>query len=154
MVGPGFAQGSQFTKIKHRKVLKLIMAGDSFQIQIRHIQVAKKDVADLLVETVGATKAGVAQVQLLMKLAGKYSNCRSKEDGGNLGWVEMGWNPEDPRIPRGGFRKLENEELHDIICQALEKKEIEQGLVFGPVQTKQGYHAVIISNEFKTDRIL
>ncbi len=91
MVGPEFAQGSQFTKIKHRKVLKLIMAGASFQIQIRHIQVAKKDVADLLVETVGATKAGVSQVQLLMKLAGKYSNCRSKEDGGNLGWVEMGW---------------------------------------------------------------
>ena len=130
------------------------MAGASFQIQVRHIQVAKKEVADLLMETVGSTKAGVPQVQLLMKLAGKYSTCRSKDDGGNLGWVEMGWNPEDPRKPRGGFRKLENKELHDIIGKALEKNEIEQGVVFGPVQTKQGYHVVIISNEFKTNRIL
>ena len=130
------------------------MAGASFQIQVRHIQVAKKEVADLLMETVGSSKAGVPQVQLLMKLAGKYSTCRSKDDGGNLGWVEMGWNPEDPRKPRGGFRKLENEELHDIIGKALEKNEIDQGVVFGPVQTKQGYHVVIISNEFKTNRIL
>ncbi len=130
------------------------MAGTLFQIQVRHIQVDKKEVADLLMETVGAAKQGVPQVQLLMKLAGKYSNCRSKEDGGNLGWVEMGWNPEDPRKPRGGFKKLENEELHDIISEALDKNEIEQGLVFGPVQTKQGYHVVIIANEFKTDRIL
>jgi hypothetical protein len=130
------------------------MAGASFQIQVRHIQVAKKEVADLLMETVGSSKAGVPQVQLLMKLAGKYSTCRSKDDGGNLGWVEMGWNPEDPRKPRGGFRKLENEELHVIIGKALEKNEIEQGVVFGPVQTKQGYHVVIISNEFKTNRIL
>ncbi len=144
----------EFTKVKHREVLNLIMAGASFQIQVRHIQVAKKEVADLLMETVGSSKEGVPQVQLLMKLAGKYSTCRSKDDGGNLGWVEMGWNPEDPRKPRGGFRKLENKELHDIIGKALEKNEIEQGVVFGPVQTKQGYHVVIISNEFKTNRIL
>ena len=130
------------------------MAGFSFQIQVRHIQVANKEIADLLVETIGGAKAGVAQVQLLMKLAGKYSNCRSKDDGGNLGWVEMGWNPEDPRSPRGGFKKLENEELHGVISQALKKNEIYQGTVYGPVQTKQGYHVLIIANEFKTDRIL
>ena len=40
------------------------MAGASFQIQVRHIQVAKKEVADLLMETVGSSKAGVPQVQL------------------------------------------------------------------------------------------
>ena len=130
------------------------MAGFSFQIQVRHIQVDSKKVADLLVETIGEGKPGVAQVQLLMKLAEKYSTCRSKNDGGNLGWVEMGWNPEDPRSPRGGFKKLENEELHDIISNALEKKEITQGAIHGPVQTKQGYHVLIIANEFKTDRIL
>ena len=130
------------------------MAEASLQIQVRHIQVAKKEIADLLVETIGETKAGVPQVQLLMKLAGKYSDCSSKSDGGNLGWVEMGWNPEDPRKPRGGFQKLENEELHDIISQALEKNEMAQGAVYGPVETRQGYHILIISNEFKTDRIL
>ena len=130
------------------------MAGASFQIQVRHVQVAKKEIADLLVTTIGEAKTGVPQVQLLMKLARKYSNCPSKGDGGNLGWVEMGWNPEDPRKPRGGFQKLENEELHDIVSQALEKNEIMQGTVYGPVKTKQGYHVLIISNEFKTDRIL
>ena len=130
------------------------MAGASFQIQVRHIQVANKEIADLLVETIRGAKAGVAQVQLLMKLAGKYSNCRSKDDGGNLGWVEVGWNPEDPRSPRGGFKKLENEELQDIVCHALQKKEVHQGIVYGPVQTKQGCHVLIIANEFKTDRIL
>ena len=130
------------------------MAGFSFQIQVRHIQVANKEIADLLVETIRGAKAGVAQVQLLMKLAGKYSNCLSKDDGGNLGWVEVGWNPEDPRSPRGGFKKLENEELQDIVCHALQKKEVHQGIVYGPVQTKQGYHVLIIANEFKTDRIL
>ena len=130
------------------------MAGASFQIQVRHIQVSKKEVADLLVETIRETKIGVPQVQLLMKLAGKFSECSSKGDGGNLGWVEMGWNPEDPRKPRGGFQKLENEELHDVISQALEKKEMAQGTVYGPVKTRQGYHVLIIANEFKTDRIL
>ncbi len=130
------------------------MAGSSFQIQVRHIQVANKKVADLLVSTIREAKSGVAQVKLLMKLSEKYSNCRSKNDGGNLGWVEMGWNPEDPRSPRGGFKKLENEELHDIISSALEKNDIHQGLIYGPVQTKQGYHVIIIANEFKTDRIL
>lgn len=130
------------------------MAGSSFQIQIRHIQTAKKAIADLLVETIGGAKTGVGQVQLLMKLAVKYSSCRSKDDGGNLGWVEMGWNPEDPRSPRGGFKKLENEELHDVVSNALSKNDIHQGLVYGPIQTEQGYHVLIIANEFKTDRIL
>lgn len=130
------------------------MAGSSFQIQVRHIQVASKKVANLLAETIGEAKSGVAQVQLLMKLSEKYSSCHSKNDGGNLGWVEMGWNPEDPRSPRGGFKKLENEELHDVVSNALSKNDIHQGLVYGPIQTEQGYHVLIIANEFKTDRIL
>lgn len=130
------------------------MAGASFQIQIRHILVGKKEVADLLFETIGAVKPGVPQVQMLMKLADKYSTCPSKGDGGNLGWLEMGWNPADPRKPRGGFKKLDNEELQDIITGKLERKEIERGRVFGPVQTHAGYHVLIIANEYKTDRIL
>jgi len=44
------------------------MAGSSFQIQVRHIQVASKKVANLLAETIREGKSGVAQVQLLMKL--------------------------------------------------------------------------------------
>ena len=40
------------------------MAGASFQIQVRHILVAKKEIADLLVETIGEARIGVPQVQL------------------------------------------------------------------------------------------
>ena len=126
------------------------MAGFSFQIQVRHIQVANKEIAELLVETIRGAKAGVAQVQLLMKLAGKYSNCRSKDDGGNLGWVEVGWNPEDPRSPRGGFKKLENEELHDIVCHALQKKEVHQGIVYGPVHKCRSYGLPGPGNDVRT----
>ena len=156
-VGFGRFQASpeaQLTASGYGKECNLIMAGASFQVQIRHILVDEKEVADLLAETIQAANPGVAQVQLLMKLAGKYSICPSKDDGGNLGWIEMGWNSADPRQPRGGFKKLKNEELYDLICKGLDKMEIEKGIVYGPVQTKEGSHVLIIANEFKTDRIL
>ena len=155
-MGFGRFQASPDTLIANgcRKERNLIMAGASFQIQIRHILVDEKEVADLLAETIQAANPGVAQVQLLMKLARKYSICPSKDDGGNLGWIEMGWNSADPRQPRGGFKKLKNEELYDLICKGLDKMEIEKGIVYGPVQTKEGSHILIIANEFKTDRIL
>ena len=92
------------------------MAGATHQIQIRHILVEKKDVAELLIETIGSIPKEIARVQMLMNLAGKYSVCAaSKEDGGNLGWLEVGWNKSDPRQPRGGFKSLSNDELNDYI---------------------------------------
>ena len=65
------------------------MAGATHQIQIRHILVDKKEVADLLKETIEGIPKEAARVQMLMKLAGKYSICSSsKDDGGSLGWLE------------------------------------------------------------------
>ena len=130
------------------------MAGASFQVQIRHILVEEKDVAELLKETINTPKSGTERVQLLMKMAGNYSKCSSKEDGGNLGWLEMGWNISDPRVPRGGFKKLENEELYNAISEGLEKKTLLSKTAFGPVKTHEGYHLVMVANEFHTDRIL
>ena len=130
------------------------MAGASFQIQVRHILVDDEQVAELLKETINSIKSGTGRVQMLMKLAGKYSKCPSKEDGGNLGWLEMGWNIADPRVPRGGFKKLDNLELYDIIDEGLDKRTLESKIAVGPVKTHEGYHLFMIANEFHTDRIL
>ena len=131
------------------------MAGATHQIQIRHILVEKKEVADLLWEMIESIPKEAGRVKMLMKLAGKYSICSaSKEDGGNLGWVEVGWNKSDPRQPRGGFIKLNNDELDDFIREGLEKMTLHKGRVFGPVESYEGFHIGIICQEVKLDRIL
>ena len=95
------------------------------------------------------------RVKMLMKLAGKYSICSaSKEDGGNLGWLEVGWNKSDPRQPRGGFKALDNDDLDDFIREGLEKMTLHKGRVFGPVESYEGFHIGIICQEVKLDRIL
>jgi hypothetical protein len=130
------------------------MAGATRQIQVRHIIVEKKEVADLLLETIESIPGETGRVQMLMKLAGKYSICSaSKEDGGNLGWVEVGWNKSDPRQPRGGFKTLGNDELDDFIREGLEKMTLRKGQVF-TVESYEGFHVGIISQEVKMDRIL
>ncbi len=130
------------------------MAGASFQVQIRHILVEDEEVAKLLKETINTPKSGTERVKLLMKMAEKYSKCSSKEDGGSLGWLEMGWNIADPRVPRGGFKKLKNEELYNSISEGLDKKTLISKIAFGPVKTHEGYHLVMVANEFSTNRIL
>ena len=131
------------------------MAGATHQIQIRHILLDKKEVADLLKETIESLPNETARVQMLMKLAGKYSFCTSsKADGGNLGWLEVGWNKNDPRQPRGGFKTLSNEELNDFIMKGVEEMSLNKGKVFGPIETYEGYHVGIICQEVKLDRIL
>ena len=131
------------------------MAGATHQIQIRHIIVEKKEVADLLLETIESIPGETGKVQMLMKLAGKYSTCTaSKEDGGNLGWVEVGWNKSDPRQPRGGFKTLSNDELDDFVRDGLEKMTLHKGRMFGPVETYEGFHIGVICQEVKLDRIL
>lgn len=130
------------------------MAGLTRQIQVRHIVVEKEEVAALLKETIDSVETEKGRIKMLMSLAGKYSVCSTKEDGGNLGWVEMTMNPTDSRNPRGGYKPLENEELNDTIHQAVRDRLIHKGILFGPVKTDQGYHLVMITNEFTTDRIL
>ena len=131
------------------------MAGATHQIQIRHILVEKKDVAELLIETIDSIPKETARVQMLMSLAGKYSVCTtSKEDGGNLGWLEVGWNKSDPRQPRGGFKSLSNDDLNDYILDGIEKMTLLKGRVFGPFESYEGFHVGIICQEVKLDRIL
>ena len=131
------------------------MAGATHQIQIRHILVDKEEVACLLKETIEGLPNETARVQMLMKLAGKYSICTvSKEDGGNLGWLEVGWNKSDPRQPRGGFKSLSNEELNDFVMQGVETMSLSKGVIFGPVETYEGFHIGVICQEVKLNRIL
>ncbi|TDJ50338.1 MAG: hypothetical protein E2O44_04210 [Nitrospina sp.] len=125
------------------------MVGFSHRIQIRHIVVDKKEVADLLKSTIDEAKSPKGKIQMLMRLAEKYSSCSSKEDGGNLGWVEL--SSDDPRHKKYE-PVLKNHELERIIREALLDLKMERGVLYGPVETPEGHHLVLISNEFGEDR--
>ncbi len=125
------------------------MVGFSHQIQVRHIVVDKKEVAELLKGTIDEVKSANGRVQMLMRLAEKYSLCDSKGDGGNLGWIELG--SDDPRIKKYD-PVLKNAELEQIIRQAIKDMKLNRGELFGPVQTQEGFHLVIMSNEFGSER--
>lgn len=125
------------------------MVGFSHQIQVRHIVVDKKEVAELLKGTVDEVKSANGRIQMLMRLAEKYSQCDSKEDGGNLGWIELA--SDDPRI-RNYDPVLKNAELEQIIRQGIKDMTLNRGETFGPVQTEEGYHLVMVTNEFGAER--
>ncbi len=125
------------------------MVGFSYQIQVRHIVVDKKEVAELLKGTIDEVKTAAGRIQMLMRLAEKYSLCSSKEDGGNLGWIEL--SSDDPRIKKYE-PKLKNAELEQIIRQGVKDMVLNRGEVLGPVQTQEGFHLVMVTNEFGSDR--
>lgn len=125
------------------------MVGFSYQIQVRHIVVDKKEVAELLKGTIDEVKTAAGRIQMLMRLAEKYSLCSSKEDGGNLGWIEL--SSDDPRI-KEYEPKLKNAELEQIIRQGVKDMVLNRGEVLGPVQTQEGFHLVMVTNEFGSDR--
>jgi len=125
------------------------MVGFSHQIQVRHIVVEKQEVAELLKRTIGEIKSATGRTQMLMRLAEKYSLCSSKEDGGNLGWIEL--SSDDPRI-RGYEPVLKNAELEQIIREGVKDLTLNRGEVFGPVQTQEGFHLIMITNDFGSER--
>ena len=125
------------------------MVGFSYQIQVRHIVVDKKEVAELLKGTIDEVKSVAGRIQMLMRLAEKYSLCSSKEDGGNLGWIEL--SSDDPRI-RGYEPVLKNAELEQIIREGVKDMTLNRGEVFGPVHTQEGFHLIMITNDFGSER--
>ncbi len=125
------------------------MVGFSHQIQVRHIVVEKKEVAELLKGTIDEVKSATGRTQMLMRLAEKYSLCSSKDDGGNLGWIEL--SSDDPRI-RGYEPVLKNAELEQVIREGVKDMTLNRGEVFGPVQTQEGFHLMMITNDFGSDR--
>jgi peptidyl-prolyl cis-trans isomerase C len=125
------------------------MVGFSHQIQVRHIVVEKKEVAELLKGTISEIKSASGRIQMLMRLAEKYSLCSSKEDGGNLGWIEL--SSDDPRI-KGYDPVLKNAELEQIIREGVKDMTLSKGEVFGPVETNEGFHLVMVTQEFGSER--
>ncbi len=125
------------------------MVGFSHQIQVRHIVVEQKEVAELLIGTISEVKSAIGRGQMLMRLAEKYSLCDSKEDGGNLGWIEL--SSDDPRI-RGYEPVLKNAELEQIIREGVKDMTLNRGEVFGPAQTQEGFHLIMITNDFGSER--
>jgi hypothetical protein len=111
--------------------------------------VEKKEVAELLKGTIDEVKSATGRTQMLMRLAEKYSLCSSKDDGGNLGWIEL--SSDDPRI-RGYEPVLKNTELEQVIREGVKDMTLNRGEVFGPVQTQEGFHLMMITNDFGSDR--
>ena len=125
------------------------MVGFSHRIQVRHIVVDKMEVAELLKSTIDETKSSKGRIQLLMRLAEKYSSCPTKEDGGNLGWIEL--SSDDPRAKK--YEPiLKNHELEQIIREAIKDMKMDRGILYGPVETPEGHHLIMISNEFGAER--
>ena len=125
------------------------MVGFSHQIQVRHIVVDKKEVAELLKGTINEVKSATGRVQMLMRLAEKYSLCSSKEDGGNLGWIEL--SSDDPRIKEYD-PVFKNQELEQAVREGVKDLTLTRSEAFGPVQTQEGFHLVMITQEFGSDR--
>ena len=121
------------------------MVGQSHRVQIRHILVDNEEIASMIKEAIESAKTHTARVQMLMKLAPKYSFCKSKDDGGNLGWLEMA--SDDPR--KINYKPVfENVELEKLVREGIAKRTFVKEKIFGPIQTDQGYHLVMISNQF------
>ena len=121
------------------------MVGQSHRVQIRHILLEKEEIANMIKEVVESISGHTGRVQTLMKLAQKYSLCKSKEDGGNLGWLEI--LSDDPR--KIDYQPVfENVELEKLLRDGIAQRKLIKGKVFGPVNTLEGYHLVMISNEF------
>lgn len=126
------------------------MVGYSHRVQIRHVVVDTKEVANLLKGFFDDLKTHKAKVQSMMKLAEKYSTCPSKDDGGNLGWLEL--SSDDPR-KLDYAPVLKNHELEQIIREKIADHSMKKEDVFGPFKTEEGFHIAIISNSFGGDFI-
>ncbi len=125
------------------------MVGFSHRIQVRQILTEKKEVAELLKSTINEIKSVTGRVQMLMQLAEKYSACPSRDDGGNLGWIEL--SSDDPRM-KEYLPVLKNHELEIIIRERIRKLDFPKGEAVGPIKTDEGHHLVIICNEFGAER--
>ena len=124
------------------------MVGYSHRVQIRHVVVDKEEIANLLLEFLNETKTHKSKVQSMMKLAKKYSTCPSKDDGGNLGWLEL--SSDDPRKIEYA-PAFKNQELEKIIRENIANKNLVKEKVLGPFKTEEGFHLAMISNQFGGD---
>ncbi|QPJ63973.1 MAG: hypothetical protein G3M78_00530 [Candidatus Nitrohelix vancouverensis] len=128
----------------------------SRKVQIRHIVVAKEDVANLLKETIEAVSGEVPRVKMLMRLAEKYSLCKSKDEGGNLGWLDLNWEDFSPgsfSSPSQEYFTFDNHEFEAHLRAEGKRQALNKGVVYGPVETPQGRHIFMIAQENITHRL-
>tara|TARA_B100000686_G_C16749780_1_gene951749 strand:+ start:495 stop:884 length:390 start_codon:yes stop_codon:yes gene_type:complete len=121
------------------------MVGQSHRVQIRHILATNSEIADMITQIIETGKTHFEKVRILMKLSEKYSLCESKNDGGNLGWLEIA--SDDPR--KIDYEPVfKNTELEKIVRESIFMKRFDKNKILGPVKTKEGFHVLMISNEF------
>lgn len=126
------------------------MVGYSHRVQIRHVVVNREEIANLLRGVFDELKTHKSKVKNMMKLAEKYSLCISKNDGGNLGWLEL--TSDDPR-KLNYAPVFKNHELEKVIREKIADGSMKKDEIFGPFKTEEGFHLAIISNSFGGDFI-
>lgn len=95
-------------------------------IQLSHIVLTTKDVADVLLEHLKSYDDYEQMMKSFVKLAKKYSACGSRNKGGDLGTLEV--HTAAPEL-----------------YQAAMKAPVRQ--VQGPVKTTFGFHIFVITDE-------
>lgn len=137
-------------KIKPKKMFvpkKAVLKTDKpMERKVRHIRLSSMDAATIIRATLVDFQKELAEQpvddpdkefhdrekveKLFVRLAKKYSNCRTKGLGGDLGWVYAGRNIDDQVMPQ---------EMQDIVMKA------EQYTVPETIKTKLGLHLIYIA---------
>jgi len=95
-------------------------------LQISHIVLTSKDVADVLFEHLKTYDNYDHMMKVFVRSAKKYSACASRNQGGNLGFLEV---------------HTSAPELYEAAMKAPARK------LQGPVHTRFGYHIFVITDE-------
>lgn len=95
-------------------------------IRVSHIVLSTKELADVLYDHLRSYEDKQLLMKTFAKLAKKYSACGSRNNGGDLGFLEQ--HTAAPELLNAAQQSPANE-----IC--------------GPVKTRFGYHVFIITEE-------
>ena len=95
-------------------------------VQISHIVLTTKDIADVLLEHLKSYDDYDPMIKAFGKMAKKYSACASRNQGGDLGPLEV---------------HTSAPELYEAAMKAPVRK------VQGPVKTRFGYHIFVLTEE-------
>ena len=95
-------------------------------VQISHIVLTTQELANVLLEHFQSFDDREAMLKSFAKQAKKYSACGSRNQGGDLGYLEVHTSAPE-------------------LYQAVMKSEV--GKVGGPIHTKFGYHIFVITFE-------
>ncbi len=96
------------------------------QIRVSHIVLSTGELAELLLENLKSCESRELMLKTFARLATKYSACGTRDQGGDLGFLDF--NTAAPELEKAAL-------------------EAPVGEVQGPIQSKFGYHVFVITEE-------